>query len=217
MSTEALQRRLNEFFENAGLGYPKLRVDGELGHATKVRIRQAKHYLGYRRPLNSTVNAEFLWRLENPRHSNPKFDVSRTDARRGNDRRARRREAERDNDLRADAHPHVTRFDGRPVSSEFVPYLKWARDHGWDGWLVSGWRSPEYSASLCYSMCGAPSCAGRCAGRRSRHSQIALADGAIDVAHYREFADLMRRCPLRPQLRNVLGARDPVHFSVSGN
>lgn len=217
MNARDLQRRLNEFFDNAGLGYPPLRVDGDIGHATKIRIRQAKYYLGYKKPLNSTVNDEFEWRLKNPRHSREKFDVSRTDVRRGNDRRARRRELEKRNDYEADRHPHVVRFDGRWVSSDFVPYLQWARDHGWDGWLVSGWRSPEYSESLCYSMCGAPACAGRCAGRRSRHSQISLLDGAIDVAHYREFGALMARCPLSPRLHNVLGARDPVHFSVAGN
>lgn len=213
----ALQRRLNEFFDNADLGYPPLRVDGVLGHASRVRIRQAKFYLGYKRPFNSKVNDEFWWRLHNPRHSNKKFDVSRNDARRGNDRRARRREMERKNDYEADRTAHVVSFDNRWVSSEFVPYLRWARDNGWDGRLVSGWRSPAYSTSLCYSMCGAPRCPGRCAGSSSRHSKIALHEGAIDVTDYSEFAALMARCPLQPRLRNVLGARDPVHFSVAGN
>jgi hypothetical protein len=217
MTTEQLQRRLNEFFKNADLGYPRLRVDGERGHATNVRIRQAKFYLGYKQPLNSKVNEEFTWRLDHPNKTNRNLKVSTADVKRGAERRADRREAHRRNEYEADRTPHVTRFDGVPVSSELVPYLQWARDDGWDGLLVSGWRSPAYSESLCYGMCGAPSCAGRCAGRSSRHSQLALREAAIDVAHYQDFAARMRRCPIQPPLRNTLGARDPVHFSVAGN
>lgn len=111
----------------------------------------------------------------------------------------------------------VGRFDGVPVALWMVPYLEWARANGWRGRLVSGWRDPQYSRSLCMRMCGAPSCPGRCAGTSSNHVGSRSPNGAIDVSDYQTFGRLMTRCPLRPQLVNRLGARDPVHFSVSGN
>lgn len=111
----------------------------------------------------------------------------------------------------------VTRYDGVPVAAWMVPYLQWARENGWRGQLVSGWRDPAYSEGLCRRMCGAPSCPGRCAGRKSNHSGSEKPHGAIDVSEYYHFGRLMERCPLRPQLVNRLGARDPVHFSISGN
>lgn len=217
MTVEQLQRRLNEFFKNARLGYPPLRVDGRLGFATEVRIRQAKIYLGYLEPVNDTINDLFEWRLENPTRTSSSREVSRADVQRGVERRRRRRRAKRANDLRAMFKPGVGRFDGVPVAKPLIPYLAWARAHGWNGWLVSGWRSPAYSESLCMGMCGRPSCPGRCAGRSSRHSQITLTGAAADVAHYEEFGDKMDVCPYRPRLRNALGPRDPVHFSVAGN
>lgn len=111
----------------------------------------------------------------------------------------------------------VTRYDGVPVAAWMVPYLQWARAHGWRGRLVSGWRDPNYSRALCMRMCGRPSCPGRCAGLNSNHVGAKKPHGAVDVSDYTVFGKLMQRCPLEPKLINRLGVRDPVHFSVSGN
>ena len=111
----------------------------------------------------------------------------------------------------------VGRYDGVPVANWMVPYLQWARDNGWKGRLVSGWRDPNYSESLCRRMCGAPRCPGRCAGTSSNHVGSVEPHGAVDVSDYVTFERLMARCPLQPRLRNTLDARDPVHFSVPGN
>jgi hypothetical protein len=108
-------------------------------------------------------------------------------------------------------------FDGRKVAAWMVPYLTWARKHGWKGHVVSGWRDPAYSERLCWAMCGAPRCPGRCAGRSSNHSGSVKPHGAIDVSDYQTFGRLMHSCPLRPHIYNALGARDPVHYSVSGS
>lgn len=102
-------------------------------------------------------------------------------------------------------------FTGRPVVAELYPHLVWARKHGWKGVVTSGYRSPTYSRSLCYAMCGAPSCPGRCAGIASNHVRA-----AIDVSDYVTFGRLMRSYPGSPRIFNALGARDPVHFSPSG-
>lgn len=88
--------------------------------------------------------------------------------------------------------------------------------HGWDGNLSSGYRSPEYSDSLCRAMCGAPSCPGRCAGRASNHSQTGPPNwGAIDVwPQYSRFGQIQRE--IGSPLRNALGSVDPVHYSYTG-
>ncbi len=123
---------------------------------------------------------------------------------------------QRANQKAAAAATGVTKYDNVPVATWLVPYLQWAREHGWNGRLVSGWRDPQYSRQLCFAMCGAPSCAGRCAGVSSNHSGSAKPHGAVDVSDYAKFEQLMARCPLEPKLVNLLDARDPVHFSVSG-
>jgi hypothetical protein len=110
----------------------------------------------------------------------------------------------------------VAWYDGKQVAAWMVPYLDWARAHGWRGHLVSGWRDPVYSQRLCYAMCGRPSCPGRCAGLSSNHVGSVKPRGAVDVSDYGTFASLMRRCPYSPRIFNALGARDPVHFSASG-
>lgn len=107
-------------------------------------------------------------------------------------------------------------FDGRQCASWLVPYLQWARAHGWKGYLTSGWRDPAYSEKLCLSMCGRPSCPGRCAGRASNHSGSVKPHGAIDVSDYYTFGRLMRSCPYTPHIYNALGAQDPVHMSATG-
>lgn len=95
-------------------------------------------------------------------------------------------------------------------------WLQKSVNKGWDGGLSSGWRSPEYSESLCRNMCGAPSCPGRCAGRSSNHSQVGSPNwGAIDVyPQYVKFGQIQRE--LGSPLKNELGAQDPVHYSYTG-
>jgi hypothetical protein len=102
-----------------------------------------------------------------------------------------------------------------PVAAWLEPYLAWARQHGWHGRLTSGWRDPAHSEHLCMSMCGKPSCAGRCAGRTSNHAGRIRPAGAVDVTDAATFAQLMRGCPLRPGILNDL-PRDRIHYSSSG-
>ena len=110
----------------------------------------------------------------------------------------------------------VGTFDGVECASWLIPYLTWAREHGWQGTLNSGWRSPEYSEQLCWKMCGAPSCPGRCAGRASNHSGSVKPRGAIDVTDQTRFGQLMAQCPLSPPIFNDL-PNDRVHFSATGH
>lgn len=83
--------------------------------------------------------------------------------------------------------------------------------------VISGVRTPEYSEELCYNMCGAPSCPGRCAGRASNHNMEPheeYPEGALDVSNHYNFGAAAKR--VGAPLINALGAADPNHFSVSG-
>jgi hypothetical protein len=207
-----LQKSLNRFTERYLEGVGPLIVDGVKGHATARRIITVKYHLGYtgKAQRSATIKPKFMRRMRHPRsprQSKPDM-LARAYARRAKQRKA----------ARASAAPRngVATFDGRPVAAWLKPYLVWARENGWKGTLNSGFRDPVYSEKLCISMCGAPSCPGRCAGRASNHAGNSNPSGAIDVSDYATFGQLMRRCPYSPRIFNALGAQDPVHFSASG-
>lgn len=108
----------------------------------------------------------------------------------------------------------LTWLDGKQVAAWIAHDLQIARENGWRGYVVSGYRSPEYSDWLCKQMCGRPSCPGRCAGRISNHSGINYPHGAVDVTDYINLKHIAARHGLR--IRNSLPRTDPVHFSASG-
>lgn len=212
-----LQRALNYFSARYLKGVTPIMVDGRWGRATSRRVRWVKFYLGYAGPAgeqNAATNAEFTARLWHPRSV---LRSTRQRVTRGARRRATQRRSWRRRHRAASTTRDVGRVDGVPCARWMIPYLVWARAHGWRGTLVSGFRTPEYSDSLCHAMCGAPRCPGRCAGRSSNHSGSVTPSGALDVSDYVTFGELMQRCPLRPRIFNALGARDPVHFSATGN
>jgi hypothetical protein len=177
-------------------------------------VRTVKYLLGYRGKINSEANVEFRERMWHPK--DPKYSTPSRIALGKKRRRAQRKNALK-NRVKAVFTSGVTTYDGVPVAKWLVPYLQYARAHDWNGRLVSGWRSPAYSDSLCRRMCGAPRCPGRCAGSSSNHSGSARPRGALDVSDYVRFGQVIRNCPLEPDIFNALGARDPVHFSASGN
>lgn len=212
LSTRQLQEALNAFTNRYVDGVAPLRVDGADGPATRKRVRQAKYWLGYDGKPNSADSTAFRERLWHPKE--PKYSTRERIAR-GEKRRTDHRAAWRV-ELRRARASGVATFDGVPVALVGVPHLEWAREHGWQGVLVSGWRSPEHSDDLCHQMCGAPSCPGKCAGRASNHSGKTMDRFALDVSDYQRFGRLMATCPHSPRLSNALGQRDPVHFSPSG-
>jgi hypothetical protein len=130
--------------------------------------------------------------------------------------RQRKRERE-DNDGPPPTGAGWVYVDGRQVCGWMAGWVQRIRAAGWDGTVVSGVRTPAYSEQLCYQMCGAPSCPGRCAGRASNHNATTCAypQGALDVSDYVEFGYLARK--LGAPFHNSLGPADPVHFSASGN
>jgi len=114
-------------------------------------------------------------------------------------------------------------FDGHEVPAWIVAILSAARHDGiWHGSVISGYRTPAYSESLCYAMCGAPSCPGRCAGRATNHScpptyRGVKYEGAVDVTDAPGLRSYCRlhNAPLRGD-GEVLPYDTP-HFSHEGN
>lgn len=209
-----LQKALNAFTKKYLRGVTPLLEDGVKGHATDVRVQSVKWYLGYgkTRTANSpTASAKFWTALRSPKARSLGVSVLRA----GAARRVRQRARATSESFKATVAPNVTRFDGVPCAIWLAKRLQKARDAGkWKGKLVSGYRSPAYSESLCRRMCGAPSCPGRCAGRASNHSGSVYPAGAVDVSDYGTFRAECARLDLG--IKNALDARDPVHFSVSG-
>lgn len=78
----------------------------------------------------------------------------------------------------------IVTFDGKSLVEDLAYWLYKARQNGWSGYLVSGYRTPEYSRQLCQNMCGADSCPGKCAGMASNHAKTAYPGPAADVSDY---------------------------------
>jgi hypothetical protein len=213
-----LQHSMNLFVErNKSLGYAPLREDGEWGRLTKDRIRDIKWMLGYsRRNLKVKVGQAFFKRMNHPTRVEPAWRQTKVAVKAGKKRRRLRRLQVRRLATTAFLKPGVGTFDGKPVAKCAIPILKWCRANGWNGVLVSGWRSPVYSEGLCRRMCGRPSCPGKCAGRSTNHVGNSPARFAMDVSDYIKFGHVVARCPVKPKVHNAL-PRDLVHFSPSGN
>lgn len=110
--------------------------------------------------------------------------------------------------------------DGKLVVTWIARDILEARKRGLlPSWVkvISGYRTPAYSISICISICGAPVCPGRCAGASSRHAQKGQGNGAVDVTlgGQEEFAAAMRA--IGSPLHNSIGPSDPNHFSAQGN
>jgi len=207
-----LQNALNRFTGKYLENVTPLMVDGVEGPATKKRLRRVKYYLGYRgaEQRSDSYTPELLKHMEHPRsprHANP-AKLARA--------LARRRKQHKLAAQTSATSAGVATFDGKPVAAWLKPYLDWARAHGWQGQLNSGYRTPEYSEHLCYGMCGAPRCPGTCAGRTSHHSIRVKPGGSIDVTDHIKFGELMRQCPYSPRIFNNL-PDDRIHYSSTGN
>jgi peptidoglycan hydrolase-like protein with peptidoglycan-binding domain len=207
-----LQKLLDQFSQRYLKGMPPLVVDGKKGPATKQRIRDARFYLGYSGAgrMSTTVDPVLLRRLQRPRSvrsANPAMLARAARRRRQQQKHARQSMAPR---------AGVAMFEGKPVAAWVRPHLVWARQQGWKGTVLSGYRTPEYSEHLCMKKCGQPRCSGTCAGRSSNHSGRVVPHGAVDVTDAETFRALMRRSPHQPRILNAL-SRDTNHFSATGH
>lgn len=212
---KSIQSRLNAFTKKYLRHVTPLKVDGNPGKLTRIRIESVKFYIGYGRTRKANSGA-WTPKLDRALKSPKGRFLPRRVRAAGASRRARQRAAARASAGVGHAVPGLAVFEGKTVAKCAICHLRWARKQGWRGGVNSGWRSIPYSISLCYRMCGRPSCPGRCAGAGTNHVGRSCARFAIDVSDYGTFGRLMRSCPCSPRIFNALGARDPVHFSPSG-
>ena len=114
-------------------------------------------------------------------------------------------------------HGLVT-LDGHQVASWIAEICVEAREAGyWNGYIISGWRSKQYSRELCENMCGAASCPGRCAGESTNHTGIDYPAGAVDVT---DSAGLIRFARAKGKPLHGAGEvlpYDTPHCSYAGN
>lgn len=212
-----LQQALNHFIDtHPRLGHAKLQVDGDMGKMTKQRLHEIKYDIGYKREnLDKPADENFFKRLNHPTRVESRWGQTKEVVRRGKKRRRTRRLWVARNKTHAVLKPGVGTFDGVSVAKCAIPVLTWCRQHGWSGRLVSGYRTPAYSESLCRRMCGRPACPGRCAGRATNHAYAGPDRFAMDVSDYIKFGQVVKNCPIRPHVHNSL-PNDRVHFSPSG-
>jgi hypothetical protein len=212
-----LQHELNRWAkDHKELGRQTLIVDGGLGKLTLELLHAVRWDLGYTKTTGFPVDDNFFKRLHHPTEVHDDWGQTKTAVKVGKDRRRKRRVWVVRNRIASVLKPGVGTFDGVSVAKAAIPILKWCRENGWKGRLVSGYRTPAYSESLCYAMCGRPSCPGRCAGRSTNHAYAVPERFAMDVSDYVNFGHIVAKCPLKPHVHNAL-PNDLVHFSPSGN
>lgn len=213
----AAQRTLNAFYDKWLDDVRPLIVDGNDGPMTRRYLKLAQHYVGYgKRDLRWTP--KLVRRL---RHPNDTDHSSAAMIKRGQDRRReQKRHAKKEReDAQRDRADGIVAFDGKPTPVWIADRLEKVRKAGrWVGGVVSGIRSPEHSISLCFGMCGAPSCPGKCAGAASNHNATVVVtdgEGAVDCSDFIRLAQELKRLGIH-DLKNDL-PRDLVHFSRSGH
>ncbi len=210
-----LQVQVNRTLREREFSFRTIDVDEIFGEETQKAARFTGWLMGFTRGE--------LEKIEEGRITARSFgflvrETAKTDAmrRRTQDREpmAKKLRSLHKHPAKAPAARGVGTFEGVPVAGWMVKFLNKSRAKGWQGVVVSGFRSPEHSEKVCFDMCGQPTCPGRCAGRTSNHAGLIHPAGAIDITETERFAAIQAKIgsPLRNDLPN-----DPVHFSVSGH
>lgn len=112
-------------------------------------------------------------------------------------------------------------FDGKQVAAWIVPILQRARDSGmWKGVVTSGYRSWAKQALLYYGAPGNGLIRGVTVARpgASNHNFHDWPRGAVDVSDYNGLHRYIHAHDTNlKSYMDVLGPRDPVHFSATGH
>lgn len=210
------QRLLNHRFAAWKIGR-RVVVDGDYGGDTRDAAMQVCVGLGIvaETAMSQGVTPELRIKMRHPRRRTPQ-EISRSQGPAAKHFRARLRRQF------APAHHDVAMFDGVQVAAWIVPSLRWARNHGWTGVVVSGFRTCEHQMEVAADFArrqhktiaeiypNGP-CASNHVGREHPH-------GAVDVTNAEQLDHVLQANPNQPQLvwgGPVIG--DPVHFSATGH
>ena len=187
-----LQQGINRVFDHFKIDW-HVHVDGDYGRHSKKSTLLAEYVIGLsnaqRHHTRSRSVSTYAQRvLRGSRHTTAAMALRR--AHRRKHIRRLRRQSHRDQPSGAE----LGTWDGRQVAGwmvgtrpgpdgRTVNWLAKIKATGrWAGGLYSGFRTPEYSESLCIAQCGEVRCSGTCAGRASNHSQTGPPNwGAVDV------------------------------------
>lgn len=105
----------------------------------------------------------------------------------------------------------VTDPSGKKVASWIEPILEYARQHGWQGGINSGYRSFEDQTRIYNSGVRPAARPGT-----SNHEGSQYPRGAIDVSNAEQLSQILAKSKYRKKLVWA-GAKDPVHFSHPHN
>jgi hypothetical protein len=105
----------------------------------------------------------------------------------------------------------VATFEGKKVAAWIAPILTYARQHGWQGTVNSGYRSLADQTRIYNSGVRPAARPGT-----SNHEFTAFPGGAIDASDAQTLARILQRSPYANKLVWA-GAKDPVHFSHPHN
>lgn len=98
-------------------------------------------------------------------------------------------------------------FDGHQVALWIVPFLTYARAHGWTGHVESGYRSFAEQTRIYNSGVRPAAVPGS-----SNHEGQAFPRGAVDVTEAAQLSAILAKIP-GGSLLKWAGSADPVHFS----
>lgn len=216
----ANQRLMNKALTRMKIdGIDEVKEDGIPGPSTRKLIHDLKFFLGWDADRTKSYTKKFHYAIKYPFSNHyvggPNVIKRGRQRVRDHNKAYAKHKAEAKSQASTAAGGLAT-YNGVQVYAGAIKYLDYARAHGWTGRVNSGYRTPEYSEHLCYNMCGAPSCPGRCAGKSTNHAWKQPTRWAMDVSDYVRFGQIMRTCPITPRIFNALGAQDPVHFSPTG-
>lgn len=101
----------------------------------------------------------------------------------------------------------VGSFEGQQVALWIIPYLTYAKAHGWTGTVSSGYRSIAEQTAIYNSGVRPAAVPGT-----SNHEGKAFPRGAVDVTQAEQLSHILEGIP-GGSLLKWAGSADPVHFS----
>ena len=98
-------------------------------------------------------------------------------------------------------------FQGERVADWIKPILQYAKAHGWQGTVTSGYRSYAQQKAIYDSGVRPAAVPGT-----SNHEGDAFPRGAVDVSDAQQLSQILMHSPYA-NLLIWAGGKDPVHFS----
>lgn len=211
------QRELNSRFEAWDIS-KRIDVDKDYGQHTRDAAREVCTGLGIddQEAMKHGVPPELRIKIRHPDRRTP-AEEQRSKGPQATAFRAHLRKQ-----FTVVSAPGLQMFDGCEVAAWIVPSLKFAREHGWTGHVVSGFRSCEHQKKVAADFAARqhktvaqiyPN--GPCA---SNHVGQTHPRGAVDVTNPEQLDRVLRNNPNHPKLvwgGPVIG--DQVHFSATGH